>query len=88
MPLFNVPFLYTGFWFGLLGGLMAWFTVTLILYWIGWSLDEFMQQYQIQLDITGLNVKALAFMLLLSILLGLTGSFLSVRKHVNEIEPR
>lgn len=82
------PFLYTGFWFGLLGGLMAWFTVTLILLWIGWSLDEFMQQYQIDLDITGLNLKALSLMLLLSILLGLTGSFLSVRKHVNEIEPK
>lgn len=82
------PFLYTGFWFGLLGGLMAWFTVTLILVWIGWSLDEFMQRYQIQLDITGLNVKALGFMLLVSIMLGLAGSFLSVQKHVNEIEPK
>lgn len=82
------PFLYTGFWFGLLGGLVAWFTVTLILLWIGWSLDEFMQQYQIQLDITGLNIKALGIMLLLSVLLGLMGSFLSVQKHVNEIEPK
>lgn len=82
------PFLYTGFWFGLLGGLVAWLTVTLILLWIGWSLDEFMQQYQIQLDITGLNIKALGTMLLLSVLLGLMGSFLSVQKHVNEIEPK
>ncbi|MFT6269032.1 MAG: cell division transport system permease protein [Alphaproteobacteria bacterium] len=81
------PFLYTGFWFGFLGGLMAWFTVSLILLWIGWSLDEFMQQYQIQLDITGLNMQALGFMLMLSVFLGLLGSFLSVQKHVNEIEP-
>jgi cell division transport system permease protein len=82
------PFLYTGFWFGLLGGLMAWFTVTLILIWIGWSLDDFMQQYQLQLDITGLNLGALGVMLALSVLLGLMGSFLSVQKHVNEIEPK
>jgi cell division transport system permease protein len=82
------PFLYTGFWFGLLGGLMAWFTVTLILLWIGWSLDDFMQQYSIKLDITGLNVAALISMLLVSVLLGLMGSFLSVQKHVNEIEPK
>jgi cell division transport system permease protein len=81
------PFLYTGFWYGLLGGLMAWFTVTIILFWIGFSLDDFMQRYQIQLDITGLNTNALAFMLLVSIALGLMGSFLSVQKHVNEIEP-
>lgn len=82
------PFLYTGFWFGLLGGLVAWFTVTLILIWIGWSLDDFMQRYQIQLDITGLNMQALSVMLLVSVLLGLMGSFLSVQKHVNEIEPK
>lgn len=81
------PFLYTGFWFGLLGGLMAWFTVTVILIWIGWSLDEFLLQYQIQLNITGLNLEALIIMLCLSIILGLAGSFLSVRKHVNDIEP-
>lgn len=81
------PFLYTGFWFGLLGGLMAWVTVSLILLWVGWSLDDLMQRYQVQLDITGLNVEAFAVMLAVSVLLGLAGSFLSVRKHVNEIEP-
>lgn len=58
------PFLYTGFWYGLLGGLMAWFTVTLILLWVGWSLDSFMRQYSIQLDITGMNINALGVMLL------------------------
>ena len=82
------PFLYTGFWFGFLGGLMAWLTVTFILLWIGWSLDDFTQQYQIKLDITGLNMQALGFMLLMSVFLGLMGSFLSVQKHVNEIEPK
>ncbi|MGB3724597.1 MAG: permease-like cell division protein FtsX [Glaciecola sp.] len=81
------PFLYTGFWFGLLGGLVAWLTVTVILVWVGWSLDSLMQQYQIQLDITGLNFNALLIMLFVSVVLGLTGSFLSVQKHVNEIEP-
>ncbi len=81
------PFLYTGFWFGLLGGFMAWVTVTVILIWFGWSLDDFMRQYQIQLDITGLNLEAFVLMLCVSVALGLAGSFLSVRKHVNDIEP-
>lgn len=81
------PFLYTGFWYGLLGGLTAWLTVSIILFWIGLSLDDFMQRYQIELDITGLNLQALVVMLFMSILLGLMGSFLSVQKHVNEIEP-
>lgn len=81
------PFLYTGFWYGLLGGIMAWLTVSVILLWIGWSLESFMRQYSIQLDITGMNINALGVMLLVSIMLGLMGSFLSVQKHVNEIEP-
>lgn len=81
------PFLYTGFWYGLLGGLMAWVTVTLILLWIGWSLDSFLKQYQLDLNITGINISALLIMLLVSIALGLIGSFISVQKHVSEIEP-
>jgi cell division transport system permease protein len=81
------PFLYTGFWFGLLGGVMAWITVSMILWWIGWSLESFMQLYQIKLDITGLDGNALLIMLLLSISLGLIGSLISVRRHASEIEP-
>lgn len=81
------PFLYTGFWYGLLGGLMAWVTVTLILLWIGWSLDSFLKQYQLDLNITGMNISALLIMLMVSIALGLIGSFISVQKHVSEIEP-
>ncbi len=81
------PFLYTGFWYGLLGGLMAWLTVTIILLWIGWSLEGLLELYKLDLDITGLSASALFFMLCLSVALGLAGSFLSVKKHVNEIEP-
>lgn len=81
------PFLYTGFWYGLLGGLVAWMTVSVILLWVGMSLDSFIRRYQIQFDITGLNMNALLVMLFMSILLGLLGSFLSVKKYVDEIEP-
>jgi cell division transport system permease protein len=82
------PFLYTGFWFGLLGGLMAWLTVSIILWWIGLSLESFMQLYQVQLDITGMGFEAFGIMLFVSISLGLLGSLLSVNRHVKEIEPK
>ncbi|WP_395340205.1 permease-like cell division protein FtsX [Ningiella sp. W23] len=81
------PFMYTGFWFGILGGIMAWLTVSVILWWIGWSLESFMRLYQVQLDITGMKGSALAVMLLISVALGLIGSMLSVNRHVKEIEP-
>lgn len=82
------PFLYTGFWFGLLGGVMAWVTVSIILWWIGWSLESFMQLYQTKINITGLDSNALLIMLSLSIGLGLIGSMLSVHRHVKDIEPK
>lgn len=81
------PFLYTGFWYGLLGGLIAWFAVLTILWWMDASITRFAELYQKQFSITGLDGAALLVMLGLSILLGLLGSFISVQRHVKQIEP-
>lgn len=82
------PFLYTGFWYGLLGGLIAWVAVILILWWMDSSIQAFAALYQKDFTITGLTGGALFGMLGLSVLLGLVGSVISVQRHVREIEPR
>ncbi|MBT81472.1 MAG: cell division protein FtsX [Alteromonadaceae bacterium] len=82
------PFLYTGFWYGLLGGLIAWFAVIIILWWMDSSIQAFATLYQKEFNITGLSGTALLTMLGLSILLGLLGSLMSVQRHVREIEPQ
>lgn len=82
------PFLYTGFWYGLLGGLMAWFAVILILWWMDSSIATFAAMYQKEFNITGLTGSALFTMLGLSVLLGLLGSLISVQRHVRQIEPQ
>jgi cell division transport system permease protein len=82
------PFLYTGFWFGLLGGIMAWVTVLFVLLWVDFSLDAFMAKYQVNFNLTSMDLSTLFVMLLLSIGLGLAGSLLSVQRHVKDIEPR
>ncbi|RDV24194.1 cell division protein FtsX [Alteromonas aestuariivivens] len=82
------PFLYTGFWYGLLGGLIAWFAVILILWWMDSSIQAFAALYQKDFNITGLTGAALLTMLALSIALGLVGSLISVQRHVREIEPK
>lgn len=82
------PFLYTGFWYGLLGGLIAWFAVLAILWWMDASITRFAELYQKQFSITGLDGTALLVMLGLSVLLGLLGSFISVQRHVRQIEPQ
>lgn len=82
------PFLYTGFWYGLLGGLLAWFAVIVILWWMDSSIQAFASMYQKQFQITGLTGGALLTMLLLSVSLGLLGSLISVQRHVRQIEPK
>ncbi|MFC3122374.1 permease-like cell division protein FtsX [Agaribacter flavus] len=81
------PFMYTGFWFGLVGGLFAWFMISLVLFWIDWNLQEMLSLYMLNLDITGMDFGAIGIMLLISVSLGLAGSFLSVQRHVRDIEP-
>ena len=54
------PFLYTGFWYGLLGGLMAWFAVIIILWWMDSSITTFAAMYQKDFNITGLTGSGIA----------------------------
>lgn len=82
------PFLYTGFWYGLLGGVIAWMAVILILWWMDSSIQAFAALYDKSFRITGLTGSALITMLVLSVLLGLVGSLISVQRHVREIEPQ
>ncbi|GAA0372612.1 permease-like cell division protein FtsX [Bowmanella denitrificans] len=82
------PFLYTGFWYGLLGGLLAWVTVALLLWWMSDSIAKVAQLYQTQFSLDGLQGDALLTMLGLSVFLGLAGSMISVHKHIRAIEPK
>jgi cell division transport system permease protein len=81
------PFLYTGFWYGLLGGLLAWFAVTLLLWWMEFNIRQVAELYLGNFQLSGFDTQTLLIMLAVSIALGLIGSLLSVRRHVKEIEP-
>ncbi len=82
------PFMYTGIWYGLLGGLLAWFAVLILLWWMGGSIDNLTAQYDRDFDLTGLDFTSLLVMLGVSVFLGLAGSMISVHRHVRSIEPR
>ncbi|GAC32422.1 permease-like cell division protein FtsX [Paraglaciecola polaris] len=82
------PFMYTGFWYGLLGGLLAWFTVICLLWWMSASVTAVSELYQKQFNLTGVDFSTLLIMLSTSVLLGLTGSIISVKRHVSAIEPK
>lgn len=82
------PFMYTGFWYGLLGGLLAWFAVVGLLWWMSASVEAVSALYQKQFNITGVDFSTLLIMLSTSVLLGLVGSMISVKRHVSAIEPK
>ncbi|MBC3766019.1 permease-like cell division protein FtsX [Neptunicella marina] len=81
------PFLYTGFWFGLAGGILAWFAVIIICWWMESSIAALTQLYQKDFTLTGLSGSELLVVLGLSVTLGLAGSIISVARHIREIEP-
>lgn len=81
------PFLYTGFWYGLFGGLLAWLLVSLSLSILAGPIERLAGLYQSQFQLSGLDFTATAWLLLASIGLGLAGSWLAVGRHLRTIEP-
>lgn len=81
------PFLYTGFWYGLFGGMIAWLLVAISLWILNGPVEKLAGLYQHSFSLTGLNTQTTATLLLSGILLGLVGSWIAVGRHLREIEP-
>lgn len=81
------PFLYTGFWYGLFGGLFACSLLILAVFLLQAPIQQLSVAYNaIALD-TYPDLALLGLMLLTSCLLGLAGAWLSVSRHLIAIEP-
>ena len=81
------PFLYGGIWLGLLGGLFAWGCVVSAVLLLSGPVETLSRLYQSNINIQGLTFEQVMLLLLGSAFLGWLGSFLSVSKHLNDIEP-
>jgi cell division transport system permease protein len=81
------PFLYTGLWYGVIGAFVAWIAIALILWWLEAAINRVSQLYQSDFHLVGLDLTEALFLLVLSAGLGLSGSWISVRRHISEIEP-
>lgn len=82
------PFLYFGAAQGLLGGIMAWLIVTLSLLLLNFQLKTLMQLYASQFILHPLSWGDSVSLLLFSMYLGWLGAWLSVARHLSQIEPR
>lgn len=81
------PFLYTGLWYGLSGGLLAWLLTSISLWILKTPAQQLALLYQSDFSLNGLNGYTVLSLIGISCLLGLLGSWLAVGRHLSEIEP-
>lgn len=82
------PFLYSGFWYGLAGGLLA-----LLLVWYGlYALTEPVARlaglYESAFDVLVLSAAESFLIIACGVGLGLVGSWIAATRHMRRIEPR
>lgn len=82
------PFLYTGFWYGFFGGIIALILVFLSLFLMSGPVEHLAGLYQSQFDLNKMDFGTITTILVLSIGLGLGGSWIAVGRHLRDIEPR
>lgn len=76
------PFLYTGIWYGLFGGIISLVLVHVALMFLVTPVNELALLYGSSFSINGLGIKNTLYILLVSSLLGLVGAWLAVGKHL------
>ena len=81
------PFLYTGFWYGAIGGVMAWIITIISLILMEKPIHNLAVLYQSDFQLAGLGLKNTLLLILISCTLGLIGSWLAVTRHLKDIEP-
>ncbi|HEY3698103.1 MAG TPA: permease-like cell division protein FtsX [Spongiibacteraceae bacterium] len=82
------PFLYTGIWFGLGGGLIAWLMLTVCLTWVDRPVAQLASLYHSDFALKGLGGGQVLAVLLAGAALGWLGAWLAVGRHLGAIEPR
>lgn len=82
------PFLWTGFWYGLIGGLMALALVYYGLYMLSGPVARLAGLYQSQITISSLDLVEAGAILGIGVFLGLFGSWVTAARHMRRIEPK
>lgn len=79
------PFLYAGFWYGILGAALALLLLSLVLFYLHRPMEQLLDAYGNVMRLRGLGLREVAGMLLGGGLLGLAGSWLAVRGHLRQL---
>jgi cell division transport system permease protein len=81
------PFLYSGVWYGLGGGLLALLLVALAVALLSQPVARLAGLYGSQFRLRGLGFGRSVTMLVVSVALGWVGSWLAATRHIKQIEP-
>jgi cell division transport system permease protein len=81
------PFLYTGFWYGLGGGILAIILLIIVGFWLAEPINNLISLYESQYALKGLGVDTIAVLLFGSTFLGWLGAWVAVTRHLRQIEP-
>ncbi len=81
------PFLYSGAWYGLIGGLIAWLLVSISLWLLSGPVEQLAGLYQSGFTLATTDLKTFTLLMVGGALLGLGGSWIAVGRHLNRIEP-
>lgn len=81
------PFLYTGAWFGLGGGVVAWILLQLSLWWLSGPIERLAGLYSSDFSLSGLSFDGVFALIIAAMLLGWLGAWIAVKRHLDDIEP-
>lgn len=81
------PFLYTGFWYGLLGSLIAWLLIQLSFWLLQTPVKQLTTLYYSEFEMVTLNFSSSLTLIISGSSLGLLGSWLAVGQHLKQIQP-
>ena len=81
------PFLYSGLFHGIGGGLLAWAMLSLSLFLMHSPVSRLAALYASQFQLQGLDLLESLALLGIGATLGLGGSWLAVKRHIRDIEP-
>lgn len=81
------PFLYTGAWFGLGGGLVAWVLLQASLWWLSGPVERLAGLYRSDFTLSGLSPGGILALIITAMLLGWLGAWVAVKRHLDDIDP-
>ncbi|MFD1382815.1 permease-like cell division protein FtsX [Rhodanobacter aciditrophus] len=80
------PFLYMGFWFGVIGGVLATVCILLLTWWVSAPAERLVELYHAGFELQSFNAGEIIMCLTISATIGVVGSWVAVSRHIRDIE--